>query len=37
VPVQPFRIGAAAIMITIGLATATAAVAWFQQRDLLGV
>jgi len=36
VPAQPFRTGAAAIMITIGLLAAAAATAWFRRRDLVG-
>lgn len=35
VPVQPFRPGAAAVMIAIGVATALAAIALFRQRDLV--
>jgi polyether ionophore transport system permease protein len=36
VPAQPFRGGAALVMIAIGTATALAAVATFRRRDLLG-
>jgi len=36
VPVQPFRTGAAAIMIATGLLAAGAGVAWFERRDVLG-
>jgi ABC-2 type transport system permease protein len=36
VPAEPFRAGAAAIMIGIGLAAALAALAAFRRRDLLG-
>jgi ABC-2 type transport system permease protein len=36
VPAQPFRAGAAAIMVAIGLAAAAAAIAVFERRDLLG-
>jgi ABC-2 type transport system permease protein len=36
VPVEPFRVGAAAIMAVIGLAAALAALAAFRRRDLLG-
>ena len=36
VPVQPFRSGAAAIMLAIGLAAALVALAAFRRRDLLG-
>jgi ABC-2 type transport system permease protein len=36
VPAQPFRAGAAAIMLAIGLLTALAALAAFRRRDLVG-
>jgi ABC-2 type transport system permease protein len=36
VPTQPFRVGAAAVMIAIGTAAALAAIAVFQRRDLIG-
>jgi polyether ionophore transport system permease protein len=36
VPTQSFRIGAAAVMVAIGVASATAALALFRRRDLLG-
>ena len=37
VPAQPFRPGAAAVMLTIAAAAATAAVAVFRRRDLTGM
>jgi ABC-2 type transport system permease protein len=36
VPAQPFRAGAAAIMVGIGLVAAVAAIRLFERRDLLG-
>jgi ABC-2 type transport system permease protein len=36
VPTQPFRAGAAAVMVAIGLAAALAALAAFRRRDLIG-
>jgi ABC-2 type transport system permease protein len=36
VPTQPFGVGAAAVMIAIGVTTAIAAIAAFRRRDLLG-
>lgn len=36
VPVQAFRVGAAAIMVCVGLATAIVALALFRRRDLVG-
>lgn len=36
VPTQPFRAGAAAVMLAIGLAAAAGALAAFRRRDLLG-
>lgn len=36
VPAQPFRVGAAAIMLAIGLLAALAALAVFRRRDLIG-
>ncbi len=36
VPAQPFRAGAAAVMVAIGLLAAIAAVAVFNRRDLIG-
>jgi ABC-2 type transport system permease protein len=36
VPTQPFRAGAAAVMVAIGLAAAVAALAAFRRRDLIG-
>jgi ABC-2 type transport system permease protein len=36
VPTQSFRAGAAAIMVAIGLAGATGAMAAFRRRDLMG-
>jgi ABC-2 type transport system permease protein len=36
VPTQPFRAGAAGVMVTIGTATAVAAIGVFQRRDLIG-
>jgi ABC-2 type transport system permease protein len=36
VPTQPFRVGAAAIMVAIGLLAAAAALAIFRRRDLIG-
>ncbi len=36
VPAQPFRPGAAAVMVAIGLLTALAALAVFRRRDLIG-
>jgi ABC-2 type transport system permease protein len=36
VPAQPFRAGAAAIMVGSGLVAAVAAIRLFERRDLLG-
>jgi ABC-2 type transport system permease protein len=36
VPVQPFRLGAAAVMVAIGALSAMAAISLFQRRDLFG-
>ncbi len=36
VPAEPFRVGAAAVMLAIGLLGALAAIAAFERRDLLG-
>jgi ABC-2 type transport system permease protein len=36
VPAQPFRAGAAAVMVAIGLAAALGALAAFRRRDLIG-
>jgi len=36
IPVQPFRTEAAIVMVAIGVLSASAAVAWFERRDLMG-
>jgi len=36
VPAQPFRAGAAAVLVAIGVVTALAAIGVFRRRDLLG-
>jgi ABC-2 type transport system permease protein len=36
VPAQPFRAGAAAVMVGIGLLAAVAAIGVFERRDLIG-
>ena len=36
VPAQPFRVGAAVLMVVIGVVAGVAAILWFERRDLMG-